>query len=331
MRADLLQMAADLARREVPFVLAVVVRRLPASSSQAGDTALITAAGEFHGFLGGSCTQPTVIREAQRALAEGKPRLIALAPDPEEIRRAGLNVFPMTCNSGGTVEIYLEPVLPAPYLVVFGISPTARALAKLGKAMGWSVIAVDPAAEPALFPDADQVVTDLGRAPRLYAPAKGPRFAVVATLGDHDEEAIRDALALAPGYLGVVASRRRFAQIRETLLAGGVKEAALAAIHSPAGLPIGAARPEEIALSVLAEIVELQRSALENPHETAADAAAALPEAIDPICGMTVTISGARHVAEHAGQTYYFCCGGCRERFLAAPQSYLAQDQEGAA
>ncbi len=325
MRADLLQMAADLARREVPFVLAVVVRRLPASSSQAGDTALITAAGEFHGFLGGSCTQPTVIREAQRALAEGKPRLIALAPDPEEIRRAGLNVFPMTCNSGGTVEIYLEPVLPAPCLVVFGISPTARALAKLGKAMSWSVIAVDPAAEPALFPEADQVVTDLGRAPRLYAPAKGPRFAVVATLGDHDEEAIRDALALAPGYLGVVASRRRFAQIRETLLAGGAKEAALAAIHSPAGLRIGAARPEEIALSVLAEIVELQRAALDSPQDAAAAAAAAISEAIDPICGMTVTIPGARHVAEHEGQTYYFCCGGCRERFLASPESYLSR------
>src|SRR3954452_23040509 len=112
MRAELLQMAADLARQETPFVLAVVVRRLPASSSQAGDTALITAAGEFHGFVGGSCKPPTVIREAQRALAEGKPRLIVLAPDPDEVRRAGLSVFPMTCKSGGTVEIYLEPVLP---------------------------------------------------------------------------------------------------------------------------------------------------------------------------------------------------------------------------
>ncbi len=228
------------------------------------------------------------------------------------------------------MEIYLEPVLPTPRLVVFGVSPTARALARLGKAMGYSVVAVDPAAEPDLFPEADQVVTDLGRAPRLYAPAKGPRFAVVATLGDHDEEAIRDALALAPNYLGVVASRRRFAQIRETLQAGGVKEPALAAIHSPAGLKIGAARPEEIALSVLAEIVELQRDALENPHEAVADAAD-IAEAIDPICGMSVTIAGApaRRRARR-GQTYYFPgCGGCRERFLAAPESYVPQ--EGAA
>src|SRR3954449_2841085 len=319
MRADLLQMAADLAQREEPFVLAVVVRRQPASSSQAGDMALITASGAFHGFLGGSCTQPTVVREAKRVLAEGKPRLVALAPDPETARRPGVTVFPMTCNSGGSVDIYLEPVLPAPRLVVFGVSPTARALARLGKAMGYSVIAVDPAAEPELFPDVDQIVTDLGRAPRLYAPSKGPRFAVVATLGERDEEAIRDALALSPNYLGVVASRRRFAQMRETLLDRGVAAAALDAIHNPAGLNIGASTPEEIALSILAEIVEQRREERTGEESERAEAEAEAT-AIDPICGMTVVIAGARHVAEHAGRSWYFCCGGCRERFLADPE-----------
>lgn len=326
MRAELLQMAADLAHREEPFVLAVVVRRRPASSSQAGDMALITASGAFHGWLGGSCTQPTVVREAKLALADGQPRLVVLSPDPEAERRPGIAVFPMTCHSGGTVEIYLEPVLPAPRLVVFGVSPTARALVRLGKAMGYSVVAVDPAAEPELFPEADQVVTDLGRAPRLYAPSKGPRFAVVATLGERDESAIRDALALSPAYLGVVASRKRFAQMRETLLSSGVTAAALDSIHSPAGVRIGAERPEEIALSVLAEIVEQQHAApTVQPEETKSETA----EAIDPICGMTVTIAGARHTAEHGGRTWYFCCGGCRERFLASPDLYIAQ--EGAA
>jgi xanthine dehydrogenase accessory factor len=320
MRAELLQMAADLAQREEPFVLAVVVRRQPASSSQAGDMAVITAAGAFHGWLGGSCTQPTVIREAKRALAEGQPRLVALAPDPETVQRPGVTAFPMTCNSGGTVEIYLEPVLPAPRLVVFGVSPTARALAKLSKAMGYSVIAVDPAAEPELFPGADQVVTDLSRAPRLYAPSKGPRFAVVATLGEHDEAAIRDALALAPDYLGVVASRRRFAQMREILLDRGVPASALDTIRNPAGVNIGARTPEEIALSILAEIVERQRAAAtEETEEPAAEATS-----IDPICGMTVEIASARHTAEHGGRTWYFCCGGCRERFLADPEKYAA-------
>ncbi|HEX4496300.1 MAG TPA: XdhC family protein [Thermoanaerobaculia bacterium] len=327
MRAELLRMAADLAQREEPFVLAVVVRRQPASSSQTGDMAVITAGGVFHGWLGGSCTQPTVVREARLALAAREPRLVVLAPDPELERRPGLTVFPMTCNSGGTVEIYLEPVLPAPRLVVFGVSPTARALARLGKAMGYSVVAVDPAAEPDLFPGADQVVTDLGRAPRLYAPSKGPRFAVVATLGERDEEAIRDALALAPSYLGVVASRRRFAQIRETLLAGGAKAAALDAIRNPAGVNIGATTPEEIAVSILAEIVAMRRAEAADQDEP--EAAETVAEATDPICGMSVAVAGARHTAEHAGQTWYFCCGGCRERFLAAPDRYLPQ--EGAA
>jgi xanthine dehydrogenase accessory factor len=151
---------------------------------------------------------------------------------------------------------------------------------------------------------------------------------VVATLGDRDEEAIRDALAMSPDYLGVVASRRRFAQIRETLGAGGVTAAALDAIHSPAGLRIGAQRPEEIALSVLAQIVE-QRQAAAGQDEAKPAAELAEETAVDPICGMTVTIAGARHTAEHAGQTWYFCCGGCRERFLAAPDSYVPQ--EGAA
>lgn len=325
-------MAADLAQREEPFVLAVVVRRQPASSSQAGDMALITASGAFHGWLGGSCTQPTVVREAQRALIEGEPRLVVLAPDPETERRPGIAVFPMTCNSGGTVEIYLEPILPAPRLVVFGVSPTARALVKLGKAMGYSVVAVDPAAEPDLFPGADQVVTDPGRSPRLFAPSHGPRYVVVATLGERDESAIRDALAMTPDYLGVVASRKRFATMREILLSGGVKAAAIDSIHSPAGLNIKAERPEEIALSILAEIVEQQRAAPENKVEEEELAVPSSGTAIDPICGMTVMIANARHTAEHDGRTWYFCCGGCRERFLAAPAQYAADlPLEGAA
>jgi xanthine dehydrogenase accessory factor len=334
MRSELLQMAADLTRREEPFVLAVVVHRRPASSALAGDMALITAAGAFHGWLGGSCTRPTVVREAQLALADGQPRLVALTPDPETERRPGVEVFPMTCHSGGSVEIYLEPVLPAPRLVVFGVSPAARALVKLGKAMGYAVTAVDPEAGPEDFPEADQVLTAV--AGQLAASSGGPqtpqgsRFAVVATLGERDEAAIREALTMQPVYLGVVASARRFAQMRETLLATGVPAAALDAIHSPAGVKIGAETPEEIALSILAQIVE-RRRAEGMSTDTVPDTAAAIPalkpvDALDPVCGMRVVIAGARHTAAHEGRTYYFCCGGCRERFLATPERYLQKE-----
>lgn len=308
MRSELLQLAADLAQREEPFVLAVVVRRRPASSAQPGNMAIVTAAGDFHGWLGGSCTQPTVVREAQRALADGQPRLLLLTPDPETERRPGIDVFPMTCQSGGTVEIYLEPVLPAPRLVVFGSSPTAQALVRLGQAMGYTAVAVED---------------DLEALARSAAVSQAPGFVVVATMGEHDEEAIRAALALAPAYLGVVASARRFAQMRETLVARGVQGEALDRIRCPAGLRIGARAPEEIALSILAEIVERQRA--EPAAQEAAPEAEAPPlQAIDPICGMTVEIATARHTAEHAGRTWYFCCGGCRERFLAAPERYVA-------
>jgi xanthine dehydrogenase accessory factor len=354
MHAELLRLASELAGREEPFVLAVVVRRQPASSAQAGDMALITAAGEFHGWLGGSCTQPTVVREARRALADGRPRLLALAPDPEAERRPGVAVFPMTCHSGGSVEIYLDPILPAVRLLVFGVSPIARALAKLGKAMGYSVYAVDAAAEPAMFPGADLVLTRTA-APELVGAAtpatrrggagggagglagggkaasaselwRGACFAVVATMGERDEEAIREALALRPAYLGVVASARRFAQLRRSLLARGVEAAALDSIRSPAGVAIGAQAPEEIAVSVLAEIVARRRAATPAGIADTADAAdgAAAATAVDPICGMTVETAGARHTVEAGGRTWYFCGSGCRERFLAAPERLAA-------
>ena len=339
MHAELLRMASELAGREEPFVLAVVVRRQPASSAQAGDMALITAAGEFHGWLGGSCTQPTVIREAQCALLDGKPRLLALTPDPTaaEWTRPGVAVFPMTCHSGGSVEIYLEPILPAPRLVVFGASPTARALVKLAKAMGYSVTAVSAAAasetaaaEAALFPEADEVLAD----PAPLAPRpRASLFAVVATMGEGDEEAIRGALSLSPAYLGVVASAKRFAQMRGLLLGQGVSAEALAGIRSPAGIAIGAQMPEEIALSVLAEIVERRRATPSGVVGSAAPGAAEGEgaEAIDPVCGMTVEIATARHTAEHAGRTYCFCGAGCRERFLAAPARFAVARAAGGA
>ena len=314
MRTELLERAAELARREEPFVLAVVVRRQPASSAQAGDMAVITAAGEFHGWLGGSCTQPTVVREAQRALADGQPRLLLLTPDPESERRPGVDVFPMTCQSGGSVEIYLEPVLPSPRLVIVGASPTAQALARLGQAMGYTAVAVED---------------DLEALGRSAAVSHAPCFMVVATMGENDEEAIRAALATEPSYLGVVASRKRFAQMRETLLARGVTAESLDRIRCPAGLKIGARTPEEIALSILAEIVERQRSETAKPAAAAPQPDLEQEEtrplwALDPICGMRVTIETARHTTEHAGRTWYFCCGGCRERFLAEPERYAA-------
>jgi xanthine dehydrogenase accessory factor len=288
MRAELLQLAADLARKGEPFVLAMVVRRESYSSAHQGDMAVITADGAYHGWLGGNCTQPTVKREARAALADGKPRLVSLSPMPEE--RPGVIALPMTCHSGGSVDIYLEPVLPPPRLLLFGESPCARALARLGEVMGYAV----------------------------GSGGGAPVYAVIATMGENDEESLEKAISARPAYLAVVASRKRFAEMRDSLLARGVPAAELEKVRNPAGLDLGARTPEEVALSIFAEIVQLRRTAaqpvrVEEP-----------PLAIDPVCGMKVDIAAARYTTEHAGKTFYFCNPRCREKFIAAPDRFLA-------
>lgn len=324
MRPDLLALAADLAARGEAFALATVVRREAPFSGQPGDMALVTPDGTFRGWVGGSCTQPVVAAEALRALSDGASRLIALTPDPSSDRRKGVSVFPMTCHSGGSVDVYIEPVLPAPRLVIFGLSPVARALSRLGKAMGYSIDAADAEADRAAFPDADRVGADA----RASSAAGGPspaarRFAAVATMGDSDEDSVLAALALEPAYLAVVASSKRFGQMRETLSARGASAESVGRIHNPAGLDIGARTPEEIALSILAEIVQSESVRREEREPAAASPPPAIEER-DPVCSMTVSVATAAARAEFNGRTYYFCCAGCRDRFLAAPERYVA-------
>ncbi len=368
MRTDTLQLASELAGRREAFALATVVRREPPSSARVGDSAVVTRDGEFHGWLGGSCTRPTVVREALAALADGAPRLIGIVRDPDSSlqARSGLTVFPMACHSGGSVEIYIEPLLPARRLLVFGVSPTAQALARLGAVLGYRVEAVDPEAGEALFPDADRLVTgDTSIEAPGSAQDAARCCAVVATLGQRDEEAAWAASRLEPGYLGVVASRKRFGQIRETLAARGATPEQLDRIANPAGLDIGAETPEEIALSILAEITRRGRvrtrarapaptatvtDAERGPSPTTttdaergpapavavtdiepdpAPAAAVSTTERDPVCGMTVAAAAAGHQTDFGGRTWYFCCAHCREQFLAEPRKYAAAAEAG--
>ena len=301
MRTDILRLASELAGRSQAFALATVVRREPPSSARVGDAAVVTPDGEFHGWLGGSCTRPTVIREALAALADGAPRLIGIVRDPDSAAgaRPGLTVFPMACHSGGSVEIYIEPLLPARRLLIFGVSPTALALARLAAVLGYRVEAVDPEASETLFPDVSRVVTSDAS---IEAPGAGQDaarcFAVVATLGQRDEEAAWAATRLMPAYVGVVASRKRFGQIRETLTARGATAEELARITNPAGLDIGAETPEEIALSILAEITRrarARRSGRESDRRPVRDPAPTVPvteTGHDPAPTVPVTETG---------------------------------------
>jgi xanthine dehydrogenase accessory factor len=321
MRRDILELASDLARRGEPFVLATVVARRAPISTEVGDMAIVTHDRHFHGWVGGSCTRPTVVAEAIKALEEGRPRLVALTPDADTYARSGIEVFPMTCHSGGTVEIYIQPVLPAPRMLIYGVSPVARALSRLSQAMGYRVSAVDPAADSAAFPGALDIATDAQNL--KIEKASTPIFAVVATQGQWDESAILAALAHNPDYLAVVASSKRFAEMRSWLV-GQAPEAALLRVKNPAGLDLGAKRPEEIALSILAEIVREHRKAVPLPPTEEVEIRDQSPvEARDPVCGMTVHTVSAVHRADHEGRVYFFCCSGCRERFLSMPKHFV--------
>ena len=326
MSDDFYARAHDLSSAGRPFATATVVRVERPTSGKPGDKAIITAEGELFGWVGGSCAQPSVLAQARAALADGRPRLVRLSSAPDEGRREGMTDLAMTCFSGGTMEIYVEPHLARPHLLVVGDQPLARALAALGRVMGYRVTGVEW--EPGrVVEGADEVVTGIG----AIASAAGPgTFVVVATHGDHDEVAVEAALASPAPYVALVASRRRAAAVVDYLLHQEVSEAALdERFHSPAGLDLGARRPDEIALSILAEIVQVRsaRGGLTGERtdveEVEVGPTHGSEEAIDPVCGMSVTVGGARHTWEHEGTTYYFCCGGCRAAFSKDPGAFL--------
>jgi xanthine dehydrogenase accessory factor len=329
LKPDLLGIAAELARRGVAFVIATVVRREGESSTHRGDMAIVSADGEFFGWLGGGCTRPSVEREAALALVDATPRLICLTPRPDEPPRTGITILPMTCKSEGTVEIYLDPIVARPRLVLFGRSPIVRTLATIARAAGYRVDVADPDLRADEVPDADRTFTQLS-APELAEPGA---YVGVATLGEHDEEALALALAQAPAYLGVVASRRRFAAIKDTVIARGFVAEQLAAVRNPAGLDLAAHTPEEVAVSLLAEIVATRNGArLVRVAEAGATAPVQLrkraaDEAIDPVCKMTVRTANATHLATWGGRTWYFCGAGCKQRFLADPERHASAEQ----
>jgi len=309
MRWDAARRADELRRAGRPFVLATVVRVERPASTHPGDRAVVTPDGGLEGWVGGACSEPVVIREALRALAEGTSRLVRVGP-AEVQSPPGVISAVTTCPSGGTVEVFLEPVYPDPHLAVVGESLVARTLVQLAQALGYRVSVV--VAEGGRSPRADAVYVG-----HLPSEAVGPDDGVVvATMGHWDEDAVEEAIRTPARYVALVASRRRAAAVLDALRRRGVSEASLARVRAPAGLDLGSSTQEEIALAVLAEFVSLRAR---QPAPAAGDA---LAEAVDPVCGMTVTTRGARHTAEHGGRVFYFCSPSCRQRFVADPQAY---------
>jgi len=311
MPEDLLSLAADLRRRGEPFALATVVRCERPTSAKPGAKALIRPDGRASGWVGGACAEPVVAREALAALRDGRPRLVVLVGDGgrDPARTEGIVHYPMTCHSGGTLEIYVEPFLPKPLLVLVGHGPVIETLATLAESAGYAVTVLPG--------------DDLAGALRGL-PLGPDSSVVVATHGELDEDALTRMLATPAGYISLVASRKRAATIVETLRRRGVAAEHLDRLRAPAGLDIGAVTPEEIAVSILAEVIHARHGRKPEHVESARVGPPSATPAKDPICGMTVEVATARYQSDWAGRSVYFCCRHCQETFDADPARYAA-------
>ncbi|CAN5436138.1 XdhC family protein [soil metagenome] len=311
---DVADRAVELTRMRVPYVHARVVLAQRPTSAKPGDQALVLPDGSMEGFVGGDCAESTVRAQSLALLDSGDSLLLRITPEPESEPAeavAGTLSVHNPCLSGGTLEIFLEPRRPAPLVVVEGDTPIARALLAIGRALGY------------------ELVRHSGSLPDDVAAV------VVASHGRDEADVLRAAVAARVPYIGLVASRKRGSAVvaaldlaeQPVLPQPGTQLASpgRSAIHTPAGLDIGARTPEEIALSILADIVARRprptgRTALADPSagQDERHPPVAL-EAVDPVCGMTVAAVDSSLHLDHDGTRYYFCGSGCLRAFAADP------------
>jgi xanthine dehydrogenase accessory factor len=293
---SLTERGAELTTSRVPYVHARVVLAERPTSAKPGDEAIVLADGTIEGFVGGSCAEATVREQSLATLERGESALLRITPEPEE-DQAGKTVVHNACLSGGTLEIFLEPHVPAPLVTVLGTTPIAQALRSLGEHLGFDLRTGDDG----LAPDTTAVV--------------------VATHGRGEEAVLEEALRAGVGYVGLVASPNRGRAVVDSL---DVDDDLKTKVHTPAGLDIGARTPAEVALSILAEIVaERPRAATPAP----ARAPVLLPmaevaTAIDPVCGMSVDMVETSLHLDHHGERVWFCGSGCKRAFAADPAAY---------
>jgi xanthine dehydrogenase accessory factor len=262
---DVLDLAAEIKARGEPFALATVVRTVAATAAKAGAKAVILTDGTITGgWIGGGCARAAVLKAAQEALGDGRARLVSVQPpdalDRQGIaagdEREGVRFARNLCPSQGTMDVFVEPVLARPQIVICGSSPVAVAVARLGRQIGFAVTVCAPTAEQPAFADADRRIEGYA----LPVAEPGARFVVVATQGRGDEPALRAALAVDAGHVAFVGSRKKAAALKAKLAESGIDAERLARLKGPAGLDIGAITPDEIAVSILAEIIAAHRT-----------------------------------------------------------------------
>ena len=259
------------------YVIATVVRTEAPSSAKAGDRAVLDEEGILAGWVGGGCATPAVTRNAVDVLRDGQTRLIRISRDLEGLE-SGIMGYQMTCQSGGTLDIFIEPVMPKPLLVVIGQTAIAQALCALASGAGFDVVVAAPGVKREKFAAASDWLEDFDDVAKIE---RTPSAIVVATQGSGDARGLEAALASDTGYIGLIASPKKSARLKETLKKRGHDENAVDGIDGPAGLYIGAITPEEVAVSVLAELVQRRRLANDNRVTTQSENGAAGEDAAD--------------------------------------------------
>jgi xanthine dehydrogenase accessory factor len=272
---DILELISTMKQKGLPFALATVVRTVAATAAKAGAKAVIRADGTIsEGWIGGGCARAAVLTAARDAIADGRPRLVSVQP-PDVLQergiaagdeQSGIRFAKNMCPSQGTMDVFVEPVLPRPQLVVCGSSPVAVAIADLGRRIGFAVTVCVPAAEQSAFVEADRRIEGYA----LPVDEDGPRFVVVSTQGRGDEAALQAALAIDAVYVAFVGSRKKAEALRRSLAERGIPPERLARLKAPAGLDLGAITPDEIAVSILAEVIAARRGG--HPRGAAASA-----------------------------------------------------------
>jgi xanthine dehydrogenase accessory factor len=312
-----------LRKQNALFVEATVVRREVPSSGKSGDKAIIDRYGEMTGWIGGGCVKGIVLKEAEDAMKSGKARLVKIGTSFPAGKQEGVVAYKMTCMSEGTVEIFLEPVLPAPHLVVIGKTLIATALVQLAKAAGYRVTAVAPDAKPTTFEKVDELITQMNLQQVKISAASA---IVICTQGENDEEALEMVLQQPSFYKGFVASAKKRTVLFNNLLEQGFDKEAIESIHSPAGININAKRPKEVAISILAEMIQVQNNLHPTGFTQFTSTNSEQPKAkfyINPVCGIPVDINNPKHVVEYNNEKVYFCCDECKVQFDAEPEKYM--------
>ncbi|MBU6245378.1 MAG: XdhC family protein [Actinomycetales bacterium] len=305
---EVLERAVELVRSGQSFAMATVVWRKPPSSGHHGSRAIVMPDGTLLGWIGGACAEPVLIREARRVLEQGSPALVWLGQQEDFDGMHvpdGVMTVPISCQSDGALQIFIEPVLAAPQVLIVGRSPMTHTLADLVRSLGWS----------------GEVVDGDDFHGGLVLPTTS---VIVATQGHGDEEVLRAALEAEPCFVGLVASRRRGETVRGTLADWGVPAELLDRVHVPIGLDLGHTTHREIAVAILAELVQLRAAGALTAQATVSAQGPA--EVIDLVCGMTVQAVPSNRPFAYQGSTYYFCAPGCRTAFENDPVSFTQQE-----